>query len=174
LDDLLYVGKIGKSVGLQGENRLILDTDFPQQFKKGAQFSTKRGMLTVEKYSDSRGTIKFVGINTPEDAKKITNLELFTTMEATKEALHLEKDEFFWFDIIGCRVMEGEMLLGVVESIDRIVNTDYIVIDTDEKLVTEKKAKQFLIPYIDRYIIDTDMTTKTIRVEGGFDLLEAS
>ncbi len=174
MNEKLYIAKVGKSVALKGENRLILDTDFPGQFAKGATFETKRGTLTVEYYNEARGLIKFEGVNTPEDAKKLTNLELFTTIDKTKEQCELEEGEHFWFDIVGCEVFEEGTLLGKVSQIDRLGPTDYIVIDTDETLVAQKYVKSFMIPYIDRFIVETDVENKRIDVEGGFDILEAS
>ena len=38
----IFVAKLGKAVGLQGHLRLFMDTDFPEQFKKGAVFKTNR------------------------------------------------------------------------------------------------------------------------------------
>ena len=174
MESTLYVAKVGKSVGLQGENRLITDTDFPEQFKKGSTFSTKRQTLTVERYNEKRGVVKFEGINTSEDAKKITNLELYTTLEATKAMCGLKKDEFFYFDIIGCEVFEGGVDLGKVNDIERINVTDYLVIDTHESLVAQKNPKLFLIPYIDNFVKTTDVENKKIEVSGGIDILEAS
>ena len=174
MDSTLYVAKVGKSVGLKGENRLITDTDFPEQFKKGSSFTTKRQTLTVERYNHKRGVVKFEGINGPEDAKKITNLELFTTLEATKALCDLKKDEFFYFDIIGCEVFEGDTNLGKVKEIERINMTDYLVIDTYDALVEQKNPKSFLIPYIENFVKNTNVEEKKITVEGGLDILEAS
>ncbi len=174
MKEKVYVAKVGKSVGLAGENRLILDTDFPEQFHKGATFESKRGPLVVDSYNENRGLIKFEGVNSREDAKKMTNLELYTTKDATKEEIALKEGEFFWFDIIGCSVYEDETLLGVVTSVERLEPTDYLMIKTADALLGEKKAKSFLIPYIDHFIIQTDIGTKRIDVQGGLDILEAS
>ena len=40
----IYVAKLGKAVGLQGHLRLFIDSDFPEQFKKGATFTTNRNL----------------------------------------------------------------------------------------------------------------------------------
>lgn len=170
----VYIAKLGKSVGLFGENRLILDSDFPEQFYKGAKFETKRGILVVEHYNEDRGLIKFVGVGTREDSRKLTNLELFTNEAATKENCDLNEGEFFWFDIEGCSVYEDEQLLGVVASVERLEPTDYLMITTDNVLVEKENAKSFMIPYIDNFIVKTDVDGKRIDVTGGLDILEAS
>lgn len=175
MDATLYIGKIGKSVGLKGENRLITDTDFPEQFKKGSSFTTnKKTTLTVEKYNHQRGVVKFEGVNTPEDAKRITNQELYTTKEATAELCKLKKDEYYWYDIVGCDVYEDGLHLGTVDSLDRISITDYIVLNTSSELIEKELSKTFMIPYIDNFIVSTDIEAKKIEVKGGLDILEAS
>ena len=174
MKDTVYIAKVGKSVGLMGENRLIIDSDFPEQFFRGASFETKRGTLVVESYNEDRELIKFVGIGTREDAKKITNIELYTSIEETKKSCTLEEGEFFWFDIIGCLVFDCGTLLGVVSSVERLEPTDYLVIQTDKTLVNQEHAKSFMIPYVDNFVVQTDVNAKRIDVEGGFDILEAS
>ncbi len=174
MSDKLYIGKVGKSVGLKGENRLILATDFPEQFKPGASFETKKGVLTVASFDSNRSLIRFENVSTPEEAKKLTNLELYTTLDATKAACDLEEGEFYWFDIIGLQVFEDAVLLGVVREIERIGTTDYLLVDTDKSLTDQKMAKTFMIPYIDPFIVETDLKKGRIEVEGAYDILEAS
>ena len=174
MSEKVYVGKVGKSVALKGENRFIADTDFPEQFRKGASFETKKGTLTIESFDPVRSLIKFEGVNTPEDAKKLTNTELYTTLDATKSDCNLEEGEYFWFEVIDCKIFDEDRLLGQVESIERINETDYLLIKTDELLRKEKLAKVFMIPYIDKFIVNEDIGNKRIDVKGGFDILEAS
>ena len=39
---------------------------------------------------------------------------------------------------------------------------------------TKKMPNSFLIPYLDNFVLEVDTETKTIKVQGGFDILEAS
>lgn len=34
MKDKIYVAKLGKTVGLKGDLKLFIDSDFPEQFKK--------------------------------------------------------------------------------------------------------------------------------------------
>jgi 16S rRNA processing protein RimM len=45
---------------------------------------------------------------------------------------------------------------------------------TDSALVAKELPTTFLIPYIDRFVLNADAKAKIITVEGGLDLLEAS
>lgn len=168
------VAKLGKAVGLRGEMKLHLKTDFPEQFKPGACFSSKRGELEIESYNPERDLVKFKGCDSAEEAKKLTNLDLFSTEEKTRREIKLEKGQHFWFDIVGSSVYEGELLLGRVIEIERLGMTDYLKLETDEDLVSKKMPNSFLIPYHDKFVIEVDTKAKIIKVQGGYDILEAS
>jgi 16S rRNA processing protein RimM len=75
---------------------------------------------------------------------------------------------------VGSSVYEGDLLLGKVLEIERLGATDYLKLVTDESLIAKKMPNSFLIPYLDNFVLDVDTKTKTIRVQGGFDILEAS
>jgi 16S rRNA processing protein RimM len=69
----IYVAKLGKAVGLQGHLRLFIDSDFPEQFKKGATFTTNRNLqLKVLEYIPTRDLIIFENYTDVEIAKKLT------------------------------------------------------------------------------------------------------
>ncbi|HIC43553.1 MAG TPA: hypothetical protein EYO73_04450, partial [Sulfurimonas sp.] len=63
LANRFQVAKIGKAVGVYGEMKFHLKTDFPEQFTKGFSFKTKRGELVIESYNPERDLIKFKGYN---------------------------------------------------------------------------------------------------------------
>ena len=66
----IFVAKLGKAVGLQGHLRLFIDSDFPEQFKTGAVFSTNRNLqLKVLEYNSSRELIKFENYDDVDTAK---------------------------------------------------------------------------------------------------------
>jgi len=168
------VAKLGKAVGLDGEMKFHVKSDFPEQFKAGAVFDSKRGELVIESYNPERDLIKFKGVNSVEAAKKLTNVDLFTTEEKTRQDIKLEAGQHFWFDIVGSSVKEGELLLGTVEEIERLGATDYLKMKTDESLISKKMPNSFLIPYLDNFVLEVDTEAKVIKVQGAFDILEAS
>jgi len=177
------IAKIGKSYGIKGWQKIHILSDFPEQFKVGKEFESDRINLTIEKIDLKRGLVKFKGIDTPEDAKKLTNRNLYTTPEKTREEIKLKENEYFWFDIIGCDVfengklkienekLEGEILLGKVVEIQR-VDVDYLVIKTNEKLLKYKFPKRFLIDFR-RNVDKVDVENKKIFTKGAITLLES-
>lgn len=173
--DLLHIATIGKTVGIKGDMKLHLYTDFPEQFKNNTSFFINpHERLTLAEVNLGKGLIKVDGIFTPEDAKKFTNKKLYATMEETRKNCHLNDGEFFWFDLVGCKIIEGGVPLGTVTDIDRINSLNYLKINTDEELIKTGSAKTFLIPHNKPFTIKTDIRNKTITVSGAMDILEAS
>ena len=165
------IAKLGKSYGIKGWQKIHLLTDFPEQFKPGITFSSDKKDLTIEKIDLKRGLVKFKGVDTPEDAKKLTNRILYTTEEETKQNIKLKKDEYFWFDIIGCEVFENNKKLGKVKDIER-ADVDYLIINTDESLIKDGYPKRFLIDF-KRNVKDVDIENKKIEASGALDILES-
>lgn len=173
--ELIQIATIGKTVGLKGDLKLHINSDFPEQFVTGRSFFiNKKDKITLSDVNHQRGLVKIEGYTTPEDARRFTNTKLYTTIEETRENCHLEDGEHFWFDIEGCDIYEGEKLLGSVSSVDRILELNYLLVKTNDTLVNEGFAKSFLLPYNDIYITKKDIENKKIIVSGGMDILEAS
>lgn len=173
--DLLHVATLGRTVGLKGDMKLNLFTDFPEQFAPNSTFILENGSeITLLSYNPERELVRLKGIDTPEAAKALTNAKLYTTLEATRERCNLGEGEFFWFDLLGASVVEEGTTLGKVQEIERIGAQDYLLVATEGALVAKGMAATFLIPYIDHFILSSDAIAKIITVEGGLDLLEAS
>lgn len=169
-----FIAQIGRTVGLWGDLKLNLHTDFPEQFKEGNTYKSDRGELTIVKINPERGIARFRGYEGVDEAKKLTNVKLYASEEQTKETCLLGEGEYFWFDIIGCSIDEEGELLGKVVEIQRMVDVDYLVIQTEDVFVSEGLPKSFLLPYIPRYILQTDIDSGMIFVQDAKEILEAS
>ncbi len=175
MNKFIQIAQIGKTVGLKGELKLHIKSDFPEQFKKGNHFFTiDENILTIEKYNKNRSVVKFIEYDSKEDASVLTNQFLYSTIEKSRENCNLSKDEYFWFDIIGALIYDNEELLGQVISIERFEPNDFIIIKTNFKLVENGYPNQFMIPYIDRYILDFDKNKKIIYTKDAKGILENS
>ncbi|WP_228713234.1 ribosome maturation factor RimM [Halarcobacter bivalviorum] len=176
MNDKIYVAKLGKAVGLKGHLRLFIDSDFPEQFKKGASFTTNKKLdLTIEEYNPNRDLIKFVDYDDVDTAKKLTNQFLYVSIEQTKQSCNLKDNEHFWFDIIDCEILEESKQLGKVVEIHRYPLTDYLEIKTSNDLVEQGFPKTFLVPYdMSSYILEVDIENKTIKTNKAYEILENS
>ena len=174
-DDLLEVAKIGKVVGLAGELKLHLSSDFVDQFKEGANFFLNDGStIKIESYNHNRSLVKFYNYNVREDSAKLTNKNLFVTIEKSRKDCNLDDGEYFWFDVIGSEVIDDGKLLGEVIDIERIADADYLCVKTSNEFTDLDLSKKFLIPYVDRYIKEFDKDAKKITTTDALGLLETS
>lgn len=173
--DLLHIATLGRTVGLYGDMKFHDKSDFPEQFVAGATFLKGDGKpLTIQSINEARGTVMILGFESLESAKKLTNVKLYTTMQATREQCVLDEGEFFWFDIEDCEIFEEGQKIGVVKEIERIAITNYLSIVTDTALVAKGASKNFLVPYQEDFILKTDVENKRIDVVGALNILEAS
>jgi len=173
-NDNALIAQIGRTIGLWGDLKFHLHTDFPEQFQIGKTYKSSRGDLTISDINIKRGTIRFVGYESIDSAKKLTNVKIYSDEAQTREECELEEGQHFWFDVIGCSVKQDEVVLGVVTDIQRMADTDYLAINTDKALVEEGMPKNFLLPYIDRYILRVDIEEKVVYTKDARDILEAS
>jgi 16S rRNA processing protein RimM len=170
------IATIGKVVGLGGELKLHLQTDFISQLKRGAKFYLKNGKtVEIEHYNETRGLVKFFHYNVREDAALLTNQKLYLSEEESRKNCQLDENQHFWFDLVGAEVLDDGVRMGEIEDIERIANTDYLKISTDKALIAEGHVKSFYIPYIiDVYIDHFNEENKILYTKEARSLLEAS
>lgn len=135
-------GKFTESKNLQNLNA-----------KNHATDSIKKPYLaiTLKSYNAKNHTAIFYGISERNAADTLRNITFFSTIDETRQSCILREDEFFYFDIIGLKVVENDEVLGVVSDIQEIANTHYFVLEAN-----------FLIPYIDRYVAQIDVKNGVI------------
>ncbi|GAA8049238.1 ribosome maturation factor RimM [Helicobacter pylori] len=180
---MLLVGRIGKSVGLNGGLRLHLESDFPECLKKGVKVSiaplnafscASFKEYTIHSYEHAKNLLFLETIYTPEKAKELTNLGLFMSESESKKLCVLKDGEFFYCDLVGLSVVEENEVLGKVIEIQRISQIDYFLVETARSLVGKGLAKIFLIPYRDFYIKEILLQDQKITTNNAKTLLENS
>ncbi|WP_367698856.1 ribosome maturation factor RimM [Helicobacter pylori] len=180
---MLLVGRIGKSVGLNGGLKLHLESDFPECLKKGVKVSVAPlnafsfasfKEYIIHSYEHAKNLLFLETIQTPEKAKELTNLGLFMSEAESKKLCVLKEGEFFYCDLVGLSVVEENEFLGKVIEIQRISQIDYFLVETTRSLVEKGLAKIFLIPYRDFYIKEILLQDKKITTHNAKTLLENS
>jgi len=172
--DTSLIAQIGKTIGLWGDLKFHIHTDFPEQFSVGNSYKSSKGTLTIKSINPTRGTVLFTGFEDIDSAKKLTNTKIFADIDDTKSNCNLKDGQHFWFDIIGCKLFEEDEDLGEVVDIQRFGDTDYLYIETNEKIVLDGFSKTFLVPYIDRYVISANVELKIVYSKDTKDILEMS
>ena len=160
----LKVGKIVNTHSLKGEVKVISSTDFEEQrFEKGTELLITRGNqvvkeVTVESYRTHKNNllVKFVGIDSIEEAEKLKNLQIKIDSENIGE---LEENEYYFHEIIGCEVFDenGKSLGEISEILTPGAN--------DVWVIKSQKGKEILIPYIEDVVKKIDVKNKKIDIE---------
>lgn len=173
----ILVAKCGKSIGLKGEIKLIIYSDFIEIFTKGNVFKCGDSMLTLESFNPAKPSAKFIEITDIDSAQRLNSLPLYSNRELSNKYCNLKESEFFWFDMVGLSIIDNECLVGKVVEVERICNIDYLNIEVDINFANKNpniKANRFYIPYISRYILKTDLEAKCIFVKDSIPILEES
>ena len=167
--DLVAIAKIAKPRGLRGEVSADILTDFPERF---ADLETViallpdgvRRDLKIEnfRFQNKRILLKFEGIDSIEAAETLRDAEICIH---ESEAVALEEDEFYDWELVDCKVetIEGETI-GVVKELMRTGGTELLVVAGAEK--------EFLIPFAENICTEIDIDNKLIRVDAPEGLLE--
>lgn len=179
----ILVAKCGKTIGLKGEIKLIIYSDFLEVFTKGNVFLCKGAessldsafFLTLQSFNPHKNSATFAEITSIERAKNLTSMLLFSTKSLTQKQCALSENEHFWFEIIGRSVVENGERIGVVSEIERIGSVDYLIIEVDCAIFAKYphiKAKRFYLPYISRYVLSAE--NGVVAVQDALLVLESS
>ena len=170
MEDLLQVGIITSTHGVRGEVKVYPTTDDPRRFRrlKEVVLDTGREKLNLEiegvKFFKQFVILKFKGLDNINDIEKYRQKSLYVTR---KNAVRLQRDEYFIADLIGLKVQDedGKELGTVKDVIETGANDVYGVEMAD--------GKSLLLPAIKQCILNVDVENGTMQVhvlEGLLDL----
>lgn len=170
MEDLLQVGIITSTHGVRGEVKVYPTTDDPRRFRrlKEVVLDTGREKLNLEiegvKFFKQFVILKFKGLDNINDIEKYRQKSLYVTR---KNAVRLQKDEYFIADLIGLKVQdEGGKELGTVKDVIETGANDVYEVEMAD-------GKSLLLPAIKQCILNVDVENGTMQVhvlEGLLDL----
>ncbi|MCL1990168.1 MAG: ribosome maturation factor RimM [Defluviitaleaceae bacterium] len=161
--DYLKVGKIINTHALQGEVRVISNSDFKaERFKTGSQlFIDYQGthvpvQIKTHRVNKNVDLLKFVDMNHINDVEKYKGCDLL--VDATQLG-ELDETEFYFYEIMGCQVQttSGEVLGEIIDILQTGAN--------DVWVVKRKGEKDALIPYIEDVVKNVDIENKKVTIE---------
>lgn len=170
MEDLLQVGIITSTHGVRGEVKVYPTTDDPRRFRrlKEVVLDTGKVKMNLEiegvKFFKQFVILKFKGLDNINDIEKYRQKSLYVTR---KNAVRLQRDEYFIADLIGLKVQDedGKELGTVKDVIETGANDVYEVEMAD--------GKSLLLPAIKQCILNVDVENGTMQVhvlEGLLDL----
>ena len=170
MEDLLQVGIITSTHGVRGEVKVYPTTDDPRRFRrlKEVVLDTGREKINLEiegvKFFKQFVILKFKGLDNINDIEKYRQKSLYVTR---KNAVRLQRDEYFIADLIGLKVQDedGTELGTVKDVIETGANDVYEVEMAD--------GRSLLLPAIKQCILNVDVENGMMQVhvlEGLIDL----
>ena len=159
----LIVGKIGPTYGIQGWLKVLsyteVDTDLlkytPWLIQDKHPTSWREIAVENGKKHGNYLIAKFVGINTPEEARLLTGKHIAIDRAQLPK---LKSNHYYWTDLEGLTVINqrGEVL-GIVMYLLATGSNDVLVV---------KGKKEHAIPYLPKTVIlDIDLLEKKILVD---------
>lgn len=121
----IEIGKIINTVGLKGELKVLPDTSDINRFKKLKTFYIDNNCYECEKATirNDKVALKIKGFDTIESVEQFKNKYIFVDR---KDAIPLNKGEYFAIDLIGCEIIYKDKKLGTITEISNYGATDII------------------------------------------------
>ena len=168
VEDVYRIGLINKPHGVHGELLFSFDDDISDRMEADYIICMMDGILVpffFESYrfrSDSTALIKLEGIDTEQQARRMTNVEVFFPKEHVEE---LDDNELTWSYFVGFLIKdvnEGE-IGKVIDVDDSTINTLFVVDHNDTEV---------LIPAQEDFIVDLDREKRVITMQIPVGLLD--
>lgn len=159
-EELITVGRLGRTRGVAGELYIVPETDFPERFLGLREIYVSRQgqweklLIESTRLVSGRPVIKFENVNTPEEAARLTNREMAVPKE---EIYRLPEGRFYIHDLIGCQVFDHESggLIGEIVSVETYPANDVYGIKTTE-------GKDVLFPAVEEFVREIDIVNRKV------------
>jgi 16S rRNA processing protein RimM len=169
MEELVAIARLVKPRGLKGEMAADLLTDFPERFEGLTEVTAvepngSRLQLTIDDFwfQKDRVILRFAGYETIERAEELRGFEICVP---ETDAVELADDEFFDWELHGCRVETlGGVDVGIVIQVLRNGGTEILVVKSGDK--------DHLIPFADAICPEVDVENKLIRIDPPDGLLD--
>ncbi len=161
--DLVIVGRLGRTRGLQGEIWVIPDTDFPGRFlglteifvRVRADWEKKK--LISARMISNRPVLLFENIASPEDASRLTNCDIAVLKT---DVVKLAEGSYYIFDLVGCQVVDEQSMqtVGEIVAVDQYPANDVYI-------VQKPSGATILCPAVKRFVKHVDIERKQVVVD---------
>lgn len=166
-EDLVSIARIVKPKGLRGELVAELLTDFPERFENLETVlvvgpATREMKLEGFYFHKNRIIVKLESVDSIDEAELFRGLDLCIH---ESEAVDLEDDEYFDWQLEGCSVvdLEGKTIGRVKELFRAGENVNLVVIEGE---------REIMIPFVEAICTEIDIEGKKIVVDLPEGLLE--
>lgn len=161
MEDLLQVGIITSPHGVKGEVKVYPTTDDIKRFSKLKEVFLSKGeyqqLLHVKsvKYQKNMVILGFEEFNSMNEVEVLRQCPLLVDR---KNAVKLQKDEYFIADLIGLKVISEED--GVQGELKEVIQTGA----NDVYVIELKDGRELLLPAIADCVLDVDIQGRTMKI----------
>ena len=167
-EEVFKIGVINKPHGVKGEVSFTFTDDIFDRVDCDYLILLMDGILVpffMEEYrfrSDNVALVKFEDIDTAEQARKFTNVEVYFP----KKFMDEQEDVTSWNFFIGFRVEDVHhgYLGEIIDVDDTTINVLFSI---------EKDGEELLLPAHEEFIIDLDRKKKVMKVDVPDGLIES-
>ena len=172
--ELLVIGRVWRAHGVQGEVKVIPETDEPERFEAlervyiGSQAETAKAYAveSVRYQQTKRGVVvllKLADVQTPEAVEALRQSLVFA---AESDLPPLEADEFFLHDLVGLAVVtEAGEAVGTVRDVMEMPGHPLFVIEREGQ-------PDAMIPAVAEFVTDVDAEAGRVTIRPIEGLLE--
>ena len=160
----LAIGLILKSFGVKGYVKVkSFSGETEHFFRLKKVYVGKRNRLEtfkVEALAQKRNSIiiKLEGVDSPAEAKLLTNLEIWVPR---KYASPLQEGEYYIADICQCSILLNDEVVGKIKSICEGGVADLLEI-------THKSGKHYFVPLSEKFVRHVDIDAKKVYLHEDF------
>ncbi|HEY8609121.1 MAG TPA: ribosome maturation factor RimM [Noviherbaspirillum sp.] len=169
-DDLVLVGHVSGAYGIHGWVRIRpYSSDADALLHAKTWWLDKPGLRDVDvmqvKGHGEDVVAQLMGV---ADRNAAEALRGATVQVRRSHFPVLTGDEFYWIDLIGLQVqnLEGELLGSVADLMD---NGAHPILRVQAAVCADEKPKEWLIPFVDRFVKTVNQAEKKIVVDWGLD-----
>lgn len=158
-EEVFKIGLFNKPHGVQGELSFTFTDDIFDRTDCEYLVCLMDGILVpffVEEYrfrSESTALVKLEGVDSAEQARRFTNVEVFFPLSYVSEDL---SDELSWHFFLGYDMWEVHHgRLGILSDVDESTMNVLFIIETE-------KGEELLVPVCEEFIKDVDQNARKI------------
>ncbi len=155
------IARIVKKRGVRGEVAAELLTDFPERFSSLDEVRIFNGEkeyweeIENHWFHKNRVILKFRGRDCPEEVEELIGGDVQVSED---QRVSLPQDSYYHSDLIGCKVLENEEVLGGVTG---ILETGAAGCNL---VVTRDDGGEFMVPLVREFVLKVDVGKKVIQV----------
>jgi len=174
VDDYIRIAVVIGVHGLNGRLKIHVISDVRERFEKEKsvfiKFKNSFREFTIINFTESRGTtglLQLDGINDRDSALSYKGSDVcIKKSEAERTRGELEKESYYYYDIIGCDVYCKGRLFGTVTDIMEAGAGEILIITND-------RGKKFMVPFVESMVDTREIRDNRLNinpVEGLFDI----